>query len=96
MSPNEEFNRAHSNYASRRLPRLTVGGKEADARCHEPPTTNYHTRLLNPVHHGVEPLEYDLTNLDGRDMETAREVRDEIESETAMDEACPSVSGQEK
>jgi hypothetical protein len=27
----------------------TVGGEEADARCHNPPTTKYHTLLLKVV-----------------------------------------------
>ncbi len=43
---------------------------------------------FNPAQYGVESHEWDLTNPDGRDMETVREVRDEIESrvESLFDE----------
>jgi len=35
---------------------------------------------FNPDQYGVESREWDLTNPDGQNMETVREVRDEIES----------------
>jgi len=35
---------------------------------------------FNPEHYGVESREWNLTNPDGEDMETVREVRDEIET----------------
>lgn len=35
---------------------------------------------FNPAQYGVESHDWDLTNPDGRDMETVREVRDEIEA----------------
>lgn len=43
---------------------------------------------FNPAQYGVESLEWDLTNPDGQDMGTVREVRDKIESkvETLFDE----------
>jgi protein-tyrosine-phosphatase len=43
---------------------------------------------FNPAQYGVESHEWDLTNPDGQDMETVREVRDEIESsvESLFDE----------
>jgi protein-tyrosine-phosphatase len=34
---------------------------------------------FNPAQYGVESHQWDLTNPDGQDMETVREVRDEIE-----------------
>lgn len=34
---------------------------------------------FNPAQYGVESHEWDLTNPDGQDMETVREVRDEVE-----------------
>jgi len=34
---------------------------------------------FNPAQYGVEPRAWDLTNPDGKDMATVREVRDEIE-----------------
>ena len=37
---------------------------------------------FNPDQYGVESREWDLTNPDGRNVETVREVRDEIESRT--------------
>lgn len=36
---------------------------------------------FNPDQYGTESYEWELTNPDGKDMETVREVRDEIESE---------------
>jgi protein-tyrosine-phosphatase len=43
---------------------------------------------FNPAQYGVESRSWDLTNPDGQDMETVREVRDEIEArvETLFDE----------
>lgn len=43
---------------------------------------------FNPAQYGVESHEWDLTNPDGQDMETVRDVRDEIERrvETLFDE----------
>jgi arsenate reductase len=43
---------------------------------------------FNPAQYGVESHEWDLTNPDGQDIETVREVRDEIESrvESLFDE----------
>lgn len=43
---------------------------------------------FNPARYGVESLEWDLTNPDGRDRETVRGVRDETETrvETLFDE----------
>ena len=43
---------------------------------------------FNPAKYGVRSHEWDLTNPDGQDMETVREVRDEIERriETLFDE----------
>lgn len=43
---------------------------------------------FNPAQYGVESHEWDLTNPDGQDMDTVREVRDEIEAkvETLFDE----------
>lgn len=38
---------------------------------------------FNPDQHGVESHEWDLTDPNGRDMETVREVRDEIERRVA-------------
>ena len=34
---------------------------------------------FNPEHYGVEAREWNLTNPDGEDMETVREVRDEVQ-----------------
>ncbi|MEF8829366.1 MAG: hypothetical protein V5A49_10040, partial [Haloarcula sp.] len=34
---------------------------------------------FNPAQYGVESREWDLTNPDGQDMETVRQVRDDIE-----------------
>lgn len=34
---------------------------------------------FNPEHYGVESREWDLTNPEGEDMETVREVRDEVQ-----------------
>jgi protein-tyrosine-phosphatase len=34
---------------------------------------------FNPKHYGVESREWNLTNPDGKDMETVRDVRDEVE-----------------
>lgn len=43
---------------------------------------------FNPAQYGVESHEWDLTNPDGQNMETVRDVRDEIESkvETLFDD----------
>jgi protein-tyrosine-phosphatase len=43
---------------------------------------------FNPARYGVESRAWDLTNPDGQDMETVREVRDEVERrvETLFDE----------
>jgi len=43
---------------------------------------------FNPAQYGVESHSWDLTNPDGQDMETVREVRDEIETrvETLFDD----------
>lgn len=43
---------------------------------------------FNPARYGVESRNWDLTNPDGQDMETVREVRDDIEAriETLFDE----------
>ncbi len=38
---------------------------------------------FNPAQYGVESRAWDLTNPDGKDMETVREVRDEIERRVA-------------
>jgi arsenate reductase len=38
---------------------------------------------FNPEQHGVESHEWNLTDPDGRDMETVREVRDEVERRVA-------------
>ena len=38
---------------------------------------------FNPARYGVESRVWDLTNPDGKDMETVREVRDEIEQRVA-------------
>lgn len=35
---------------------------------------------FNPEHYGVESHEWDLTNPDGQDVETVREVRDDVET----------------
>lgn len=38
---------------------------------------------FNPAQYGVESHQWDLTNPDGQDMETVRELRDEIERRVA-------------
>lgn len=52
-----------------------------------PPATISITKF-NPAQYGVESHEWDLTNPDGQDMDTVREVRDEIERrvQTLFDE----------
>jgi hypothetical protein len=46
------------------------------------------SRKFNPAQYGVQSHEGDLANPDGQDMQTVREVRDEIERrvETLFDE----------
>ena len=50
-------------------------------------------RKFNPAQYGVQSHEWDLTNPDGQDMQTVREVRDEIERrvESLFDELAPLV-----